>query len=344
MPLLPTCARVDRVCSTAAELLEATARTISSRVHPEQEGLRHIVAAGGGAHRFARMFREVLSVALVPFNELQAAVEGLLFLSRHGPDDSSEAIAAGESELFTLDAGGSFVGCDWPRPLFPFLLVNVGSGVSVLRVESEHAFTRVGGTACGGATFLGLAKALTGTSDYHALLQAAASGDESRIDKTVADIYGVDGCADLGLPPEHTAANFGKLAAAPAARPHAQDPQHAADLVRALLRMVAQASVVLAKSYASQAGCMERVFFTGGFLQDNPLARQMIAKSMSSVGGRAIFCRHAQFLGALGSLAACMRATSATGGVAPSLAPQQPRSSPSTVLSGSGRVSPLIPR
>ena len=61
--------------------------------------------------------------------------------------------------------------------------------------------------------------------------------------------------------------------------------------------------MVLAKSYAEQTGCMERVFFTGGFLQENPLARLLIAQSMTSVGGRAIFCRHAQFLGALGSLA-----------------------------------------
>ena len=44
----------------------------------------------------------------------------------------------------------------WPEPLFPFLLVNMGSGVSVVRVDSEDHFARVGGTACGGATFLGL--------------------------------------------------------------------------------------------------------------------------------------------------------------------------------------------
>ena len=40
---------------------------------------------------------------------------------------------------------------------------------------------------------------------------------------------------------------------------------------------------------------------------ENTLARQMFAQSMKHVGGRAIFCRHAEFLGALGSLSDCLQ-------------------------------------
>uniref|UniRef100_A0A7S3AIC0 Uncharacterized protein n=1 Tax=Haptolina ericina TaxID=156174 RepID=A0A7S3AIC0_9EUKA len=105
-----------------------------------------------------------------------------------------------------------------------------------------------------------------------------------------------------------TAASFGRLASAPAMTLH--DPAHKADCVRALLRMVVQASVVLAKAYASlpTISCMDRIFFAGGFVgaEDNRLARQMISESMRNVGGRAIFCRHSEFLGALGSLSACL--------------------------------------
>ena len=64
--------------------------------------------------------------------------------------------------------------------------------------------------------------------------------------------------------------------------------------------------MVLAKAYASHAGCMSRIIFAGGFLQDNGLARREIAESMALVGGRALFCRHSEFLGALGSLGACI--------------------------------------
>lgn len=45
--------------------------------------------------------------------------------------------------------------------IFPYLLVNIGSGVSILKVESEEEFERVGGTATGGGTFWGLGSLLT---------------------------------------------------------------------------------------------------------------------------------------------------------------------------------------
>ena len=42
------------------------------------------------------------------------------------------------------------------------MLVIIGSGVSILKVESEHKFERIGGTATGGGTFWGLGALLTG--------------------------------------------------------------------------------------------------------------------------------------------------------------------------------------
>ena len=63
---------------------------------------------------------------------------------------------------------------------------------------------------------------------------------------------------------------------------------------------------MLAKAYATHAGCLDRIVFAGGFLQENELARREIAQSMSLVGGRALFCRHSEFLGAIGSLGACI--------------------------------------
>lgn len=143
---------------------------------------------------------------------------------------------------------------EWPTPLFPLLLVNIGSGVSVLRVEgfkrtedtrngggggssgsggggsgsgsslratgassSRVNFRRVGGTACGGATFLGLAKLLTRRPDmsFDEALELASAGDSSYVDKLVGDIYGEEGSAALGLPASLTAASFGKLVAPP---------------------------------------------------------------------------------------------------------------------------------
>jgi hypothetical protein len=85
----------------------------------------------------------------------------------------------------------------WPSPLYPFLLVSFGSGVSVLQVNSaaDDDFERVGGTATGGATFLGLMHLLTNQPhlSFDAAVALAAKGDAANVDKLVGDIYGADG-------------------------------------------------------------------------------------------------------------------------------------------------------
>jgi pantothenate kinase len=46
--------------------------------------------------------------------------------------------------------------------LWPYLLVNIGSGVSIGRVDGEGRYQRVSGTNIGGGTFWGLGRLLTG--------------------------------------------------------------------------------------------------------------------------------------------------------------------------------------
>mmetsp|Transcript_30483 Transcript_30483/g.50495 ORF Transcript_30483/g.50495 Transcript_30483/m.50495 type:complete len:429 (-) Transcript_30483:295-1581(-) len=280
--------------STPTDRLEETARSLRDRLlqNIQGSGLRKVVTAGGGAHKYKEMLKEVLHVKVVPFKELQAVVDGLLFLVESGPPD----------EFFSVGPDGHHMTAPMRADtIFPFLCVNVGSGVSILRVDGPSSFTRVGGTSCGGATFLGLAQALVGTSDFAELCALASRGDASQVDITVGDIYGSEGCVDLGMPSNMTAANFGKFA-----RSDIWQPSERADAVRALLLMVVQVSVVLSKAFASHAGCMDRIFFVGGFLRNNELARVTIAQQLSSVGGRAIFCVHSEFLGALGSLSVCL--------------------------------------
>ncbi|POI32532.1 hypothetical protein CIB84_003715, partial [Bambusicola thoracicus] len=47
--------------------------------------------------------------------------------------------------------------------IFPYLLVNIGSGVSIVKVESEDKFEWIGGSSIGGGTFWGLGALLTKT-------------------------------------------------------------------------------------------------------------------------------------------------------------------------------------
>ena len=129
------------------------------------------------------------------------------------------------------------------------------------------------GQALGGATFLGLARALTSATTFDEALALAAEGEAANVDTLVEDIYGSTGCVDLGLPPSLTAASFGKLSRADLRS------TSDADVCRALLEMVAQSCCVLARAHAAQLGCRQRVFFAGGFVDENPLARATIANS-----------------------------------------------------------------
>jgi pantothenate kinase len=253
-----------------------------------------VFAAGGGAHKFAQQFQDILQMEMVAVKELTAVVDGLIFLMLHGPRSGS---------LFTA-SGADSVPLPWPEPLFPFIVVNMGSGVSILRVDSarENDYVRVGGTACGGGTFLGLARALTSAETFEEALQLAEGGDASRCDLLVRDIYGNDGSVSLGLPGGLTAANFGKLCDSPD-EDDSSGLCSEQDLARSLLQMVVQQSVLLSSAFARHAGCIDRVFFVGGFVEkENHLARKTIADNFKSLGGCAYFLRHSDFLGALGSL------------------------------------------
>lgn len=58
--------------------------------------------------------------------------------------------------------------------MFPYLLVNCGSGVSILRVDSETKFTRVSGTSLGGGTLsfnllFNICSLFIGDSSYESL-------------------------------------------------------------------------------------------------------------------------------------------------------------------------------
>ena len=292
---------------------------------------RQIVAAGGGAHKLRGTFRLALGIELTPFREMQSIVDGLLLLHELAVEDevyqviNTTSDTAGQKESFfprkppsrnrssSMDAdkddevpgrlehmryaapirGPADVverQAAWPKPLLPLLLVNVGSGVSCLLVTRE-GYARIGGTAIGGATFLGLARALTAARTFEEAIALAAEGDAAQVDTLVEDIYGETGCSDLGLPPSLTAASFGKLSRS------SQRESSDADVCRALLEMVAQSCCVLARAHAAQLGCRQRVFFAGGFVDNNPLARATIASSLRSLGGQAHFLRHSDFLG-----------------------------------------------
>lgn len=269
--------------------------------------VRRIAAAGGGACKFAPLFRDALRVEIEQVKELAAVVDGLLLLANYHHEEKDKPLVASswdtrqDADLFTIGADGQPKQLPWPEKLFPLILVNMGSGVSILRVDSPRLndYVRVGGTACGGGTFLGLARALTSAETFEEALVLAQRGDASKADKLVRDIYGEEGCGSLGLAGNLTASNFGKFGE----NPTGEDRCSEQDVARSLLQMVTQQSVLLATAFAKFEKCLDRVFFVGGFVDEpNHIARSAIAANFRNLGGCAYFLRHSDFLGALGSL------------------------------------------
>ena len=54
-------------------------------------------------------------------------------------------------------------------PQLPCLLVNIGSGVSIIKIDEDGKFDRISGTSLGGGTLWGLLSLLTGATSFDGL-------------------------------------------------------------------------------------------------------------------------------------------------------------------------------
>ncbi len=94
--------------------------------------------------------------------------------------------------------------------IYPYLLVNIGSGVSMIKVSGQRQFERIGGTSLGGGTLWGLLSLLTGARTFDDMLKMAEAGDNAAVDMLVGDIYGAD-YNKIGLKSTAIASSFGKV-------------------------------------------------------------------------------------------------------------------------------------
>jgi type II pantothenate kinase len=174
----------------------------------------------------------------------------------------------------------------------PYLLVSVGTGTSALRVEGAQV-TRVGGTALGGGTILGLGAVLTGVADFERLVALAREGDRRRVDLLVSDIYLA---GNLPLPGDLTASSFAKLAgrrAGKAALP--------CDLAHAVMGMVGE-NVALICCWLAAALGVTRIVFGGTTLHKNDALVEILRGLATTFGREPIFLKEGAFAGAVGAL------------------------------------------
>lgn len=65
--------------------------------------------------------------------------------------------------------------------LYPYLLVNIGSGVSIVKVEGEGQYERVSGSSLGGGTFWGLCRLLTKVKNFDEMLELSMKGNNQNV-------------------------------------------------------------------------------------------------------------------------------------------------------------------
>lgn len=115
---------------------------------------------GGGAFKYMPGIIEKLggTLEIEREDEMASLVCGCTFLLRNIPD---EAFIYDKRAMPPQIFLSSFM-----VNMYPFLLVNIGSGVSFLKVEANYSYKRVGGTSLGGGTFWGIGSLLAG-SEWH---------------------------------------------------------------------------------------------------------------------------------------------------------------------------------
>ncbi len=174
-----------------------------------------------------------------------------------------------------------------------FLLVSLGTGTSVLSVDAGEV-VRVGGTALGGGTLLGLAALLIPDCKFEGLTELARKGDRGRVDLRVADIYAGD---SLPLPGELTASSFGKSGREGA--PNAAG----SDIAAGLMGLVGENVGLICAGIASAAG-IRKIVFAGSTLRHNPILAEILEQVVGVVGCEPLFLRNGEYAGALGALLA----------------------------------------
>ena len=257
----------------------------------EDEDARATVkATGGGAHKFSKVFQERLGITLQKEDEMACAVAGAKFLLEKirdeaftYTDDTKEFIS---KEALTRES------------MYPYLLVNIGSGVSIIKVDKD-GHERVSGSNIGGGTFWGLCRLLTGLKDYDEMLKLSAQADNAKVDMLVGDIYGGRDYENIGLSSETIASSFGRVVMDEGSL----EDYSKADITLSLLRMISYNIAHISTMNAVKYG-LKRIFFGGYFIRNHAYTMNTISFAVDfwSKGElKAMFLRHEGFLGALGA-------------------------------------------
>lgn len=186
--------------------------------------------------------------------------------------------------------------------MFPYLLVQCGSGVSVIKVDGPNQFVRIGGSSIGGGTFWGLGSQLTKAQTFDEMLDIASKGDHKQVDMLVGDIYGGP-YSEFNLPADLIASSFGKAAKTMKEKRESLVQFEECDRLRSLLIMISNNICQIAYLHARLHN-LKKIYFGGYFIRGYHATMHSITYAINfwSEGEiQALFLRHEGYLGAIGA-------------------------------------------
>jgi len=185
-----------------------------------------------------------------------------------------------KNELECLGRGGL-----WLSQLKSAVVVSCGTGTAVVWARKNQLTIHLGGTGIGGGTIQGLGKLLLKTETVEEIFKLAEKGNKTKVDLTVGDILG----KGIGLlPPEATAANFGKI-----------NSTKKEDLAQSLVGMVAETIGLISCLATSQTG-EKRIVFCGR-VSTNKLVQKYLRQVCNLFKLSPVFPPRAEYATALGA-------------------------------------------
>ncbi|KAJ7201292.1 fumble [Mycena pura] len=313
---------IDECVRFIEQLIERSAAVNGVSLAAMRKGVK-VVATGGGAHKFYELFRETLCVEVRREDEMECLIEGLKFITLI-PDEvyyfSDELIqsvthAGAAAAAWKVDGQAAPIvnGLERPSPdppkfavtfesnptpQLPCLLVNIGSGVSLIKVDEDGTFERVSGTSLGGGTLWGLLSLLTPATTFDEMLKFSEQGDNATVDMLVGDIYGQD-YSKLGLKSTMIASSFGKVFKKGGEKGKFSPEDISRSLLYAVSNNIGQIAYMNAEKYN-----LERIYFGGCFIRGHAATITTLSYAIrfwSKGTKRALFLRHEGFLGAVGA-------------------------------------------
>lgn len=174
----------------------------------------------------------------------------------------------------------------------PFLLVSVGTGTPILRVD-ETRVRHVGGSPLGGGCALVLGHSLVGCRSFLELAELAESGRRERVDLLLGDIYKSD---DSPIRLDATAAHFSKVP-----RRVGFAEAGPADLADAVWGLIGDNLGLLCGAIAGRES-VDRVVVVGSTVQGNPSLRRALRRMLRAHGLEVRFPQEGAHAGARGAL------------------------------------------